>query len=358
MQTDPAAVQGALSVEPRVCAAWRRGRRQPAPRTVPADAAGSAEDDRRAENGDRTEQERIQSDDDTRHSRRLLALALAQGGPSGNGGFRDVTREAGSHLRPSRRPRKEVHRRIDERRRGAVRLRQRRPARHLLRRFADRGDRRRSEAGAQRALPEPWRLQVQRRHRQSRRRPSWLGHGRLHRRRRRRRVGGPLRDRARRQQALSQQSRRNVQRRHGARRRRRRRLVGGLRFRRLRSRWRPRSLRQPLREGRSEAAAAVRTRQDLPVPRRSGAVRAARTAGRIRFSLQKRRQPALRRGRRSRPASPIASGAFGLGVGWFDYNEDGWPDLFVAQRFRSELPLSATRRTARSRTSAFRWAWR
>ena len=24
------------------------------------------------------------------------------------------------------------------------------------------------------------------------------------------------------------------------------------------------------------------------------------------------------------------SGSFGLGVGWFDYNEDGWPDLFVA----------------------------
>ena len=48
------------------------------------------------------------------------------------------------HIRPSRRPRKEVHRRIDERRRGAVRLRQRRPPRHLLRGFADGGHRRRS----------------------------------------------------------------------------------------------------------------------------------------------------------------------------------------------------------------------
>ena len=49
--------------------------------------------------------------------------------------------------------------------------------------------------------------QVRRRHRPGRRRPSGLGHGRVHGRRRRRRLGGPVRHRPRRQQALSQQRR-------------------------------------------------------------------------------------------------------------------------------------------------------
>ena len=45
------------------------------------------------------------------------------------------------HLRAPRRSREEIHRRVDERRRGALRLRQRRPARHLLCRFAHRRNR-------------------------------------------------------------------------------------------------------------------------------------------------------------------------------------------------------------------------
>ena len=279
VQTDPAAVQGALSIEPRVCAPRRRGGRQPVTSNGTAQTLRGVQkmiDELRMATGPTRNGF---SPTMTRGIAGLLALALAQGAPSGQRRIPRRHPRRRSDVRPSRRPRKEVHRRIDERRRCAVRLRQRRAPRHLLRRFADRGHRRRSEAGAQRALPESWRLQVQRRHRQSRRRPPWLGHGRLHRRRRRRRVGGLVRDRAWRQQALSQRSRRDVQRRHGAGRRRWRRLVGGLRIRRLRSRWRPRSLRQPLREGRPPAAAAVRARQDLPVPRRAGAVRAARPAG-------------------------------------------------------------------------------
>ena len=33
---------------------------------------------------------------------------------------------------------------------------------------------------------------------------------------------------------------------------------------------------------------------------------------------------------RRRPASRDPRGYFGLGVAWFDFNDDGWPDLYVA----------------------------
>ena len=200
--------------------------------------------------------------------------------------------------------------------------------------------------------------QVRGRHRQGRRRPSRLGHGRLHRRRRRRRLGGSLRHRARRQQALSQQSRRHVQRR------------------------RRRAPASPAAAGRPGCGFAdydrdgdldlfvsryvkidlqhlpqFGTRQDLRVPRHRGAVRPARPAGRVRFSLPQRRQRAgsPRSARQAGVADP--SGYFGLGVAWFDYNEDGWPDLYVANDSTPNF-LYRTRRTARSRRSRFRWAWR
>ena len=32
-------------------------------------------------------------------------------------------------------------------------------------------------------------------------------------------------------------------------------------------------------------------------------------------------------------------GYFGLGVAWFDFNDDGWPDLYVANDSDAELPL-------------------
>ena len=60
--------------------------------------------------------------------------------------FRDITRDVGHHVPASRRPGEEVHRRVDERRGRALRLRQRRPAGHLLRRLADGRYRRRSQA--------------------------------------------------------------------------------------------------------------------------------------------------------------------------------------------------------------------
>ena len=60
---------------------------------------------------------------------------------SGSVLFRDIAAEAGHHLHAPRGAREEVHRRVDERRRGALRLRQRRPPRHLLRRLPHRGHR-------------------------------------------------------------------------------------------------------------------------------------------------------------------------------------------------------------------------
>ena len=44
---------------------------------------------------------------------------------------------------------------------------------------------------------------------------------------------------------------------------------------------------------------------------------------------QRRRRHASPRSARRR-ASPIRARYFGLGVAWFDYNDDGWPDLYVA----------------------------
>ena len=95
-------------------------------------------------------------------------------------------------------------------------------------------------------------------------------------------------------------------------------------------RWRPRPLRQPLRENRPAAAAAARTRQDVSVPRHSrySAARADCPANPT-FSFETTAASDSRR-LPSRRACADPRGLFGLGVGWFDYNEDGWPDLFVA----------------------------
>ena len=46
-------------------------------------------------------------------------------------------------------------------------------------------------------------------------------------------------------------------------------------------------------------------------------------------------------------------GYFGLGVAWFDFNDDGWPDLYVANDSDARTSSTSTRRTARSRRSAF-----
>ena len=78
--------------------------------------------------------------------------------------YRDITREAGITFQHHAAPEKKYHRRIDERRRGAVRLRQRRPARHLFRRLAHGRNRERPAGGAQRALSEPRRREIRGRH--------------------------------------------------------------------------------------------------------------------------------------------------------------------------------------------------
>ena len=89
--------------------------------------------------------------------------------------------------------------------------------------------------------------------------------------------------------------------------------------------------------------------------RRAGAVRAARPAGRIRFSLQERGQSALRRGRRPRPASATrADSSVSASPGSTTTRTAGrtssWPTM------REQTSSIATRRTARSRRSRFRWA--
>ena len=136
---------------------------------------------------------------------------------------------------------------------------------------------------------------------------------------------------------------------------RRQRLVRGVRIRRFRSRWRPRPLRQPLRESRPAAAATVRTRQDVSVPRHSGAVRPARIARRVRLSLQKRWRPPIhgdcRTGGRRRSSRPRSASAW-----------PGSTTTRTAGRICSSPTIQArtscirTRRTARSRKSRFRWA--
>ena len=110
----------------------------------------------------------------------------------------------------------------------------------------------------------------------------------------------------------------------------RRRLVGRLRLRRLRSRRPARSVRQPLREDRPRAPARVRQGQDLRVPRhrRCSAARAACRAKRTSSSTTTATDasPTSRR----RPASRIRAATSASAIAWFDYNDDGWPDLYVA----------------------------
>ena len=185
-----------------------------------------------------------------------------------------------------------------------------------------------------------------------RRRPSGLGHGRVHGRRRRRRLGGPVRHRPRRQQALSQQRRQGVHRRHRGGGGGGRRLVGGLRLRRLRSRRRPRSLRQPLRQDRPEEPAPVRQGQDLRVPRHRRAVRAARAARRVRLPLPQRGQRHVSRTSARKPAFPIRRSTSGsASPGSTSTRTAG--RISTSPTIRRRTSSTSIRRTARSRSRRF-----
>ena len=139
--------------------------------------------------------------------------------------------------------------------------------------------------------------------------------------------------------------------------RRRRRLVRGLRLRRLRPRRRPRPVRQPLRGDRPREPARVREGQDLPVPRRRRAVRAARAARRVRPALPQRRRRPLHRGRRSRPASPTRARTSGwASPGSTPTRTAGSTSSSPTTRGRTSF--TATSATARSRRSRSPWASR
>ena len=156
----------------------------------------------------------------------LLQAPLASTPPAPSVLYRDVTREAGITFEHHAAPEKKY---IVESMSGGVallRLRPRRAPGHLLRRLAHRRHREQSEGGAQRALSQPRRLQVRGRHRQGGRRPSRLGHGRLHRGRRRRRLGRPLRHRRSAATSFYRNNRDGTFTRHHGRRRRRRRRAG------------------------------------------------------------------------------------------------------------------------------------
>ena len=51
-------------------------------------------------------------------------------------------------------------------------------------------------------------------------------------------------------------------------------------------------------------------------------------------------------------------GYFGLGVAWFDSNDDGWPDLYVANDSTPELPLPEPEGRHLQGGRRSRWAWR
>ena len=59
-------------------------------------------------------------------------------------------------------------------------------------------------------------------------------------------------------------------------------------------------------------------------------MRAARPYRRQERALPQHRQGHVRRRLRAQPASPEASGTYGLGVSTLDFNDDGWIDLYVA----------------------------
>ena len=133
--------QGPLPAEPGLRPPGRRSPRPRAPRELPAQAEG--------DRGSRARTARPFRVSDGGGSERRPAGARsscswarrrsAQSPPAAPQLlFRDIRAEAGHHLHAPRRAREEVHRRVDERRGGAVRLRQRRPRRHLLRGLAHR----------------------------------------------------------------------------------------------------------------------------------------------------------------------------------------------------------------------------
>ena len=112
------------------------------------------------------------------------------------------------------------------------------------------------------------------------------------------------------------------------------RLVGGLRLRRLRPRRRPRPVREPLREDRSRqpARSSARARPASTAASPCSAARAACPARATSCSAT----TATGGSPRSSEAAGVSDprGYFGLGVAWFDYDEDGWPDLYVANDSR------------------------